>query len=237
MDKTNNNSDTINDWENIIEDSNDITTITNSFIYNSNSNNKTIKNNKIIIKEDINEIKDIDINCADDIIILEKLVIIIRDVKNNLYRKFEVNYNTFINWLLIYLEWIEKAILELANRNKQKITNNNNDIIMRNSYKFCEYGYDCKYNYSEKSKCYAQHYVFNLVYSDIYNTINYVKKNKNNKLIDIDNIRITINTTTYVINHMYNELVKLKKMKPEIYNNYMKRKYKFKTKHNKRKKR
>ena len=81
--------------------------------------------------------------------------------------------------------------------------------IPRSSYKFCDYGHDCEYNYTHKHEgCFAQHYVHNFVYADIKALVDYIKLVKEK---DFDNIKFIeiikcMNTVSYVISHMYEEL-------------------------------
>ena len=67
------------------------------------------------------------------------------------------------------------------------------------------------YNYNPKSKnvCYQDHYVHNMVSSDISVLIKYIKSKKINDkqhLIHNKELLKSINTLTYVIGHMENEL-------------------------------
>jgi hypothetical protein len=76
--------------------------------------------------------------------------------------------------------------------------------IPRSSYKFCNNGHECKFNYDTgKKTCFAHHYVYNMVLADTNALIMHLEKNTNIKL---DQIMICMNTITFVINHMYNEM-------------------------------
>lgn len=80
-------------------------------------------------------------------------------------------------------------------------------FIPRSSYKFCEFGHDCQFNYGNKAGCYAQHFVHNLIFSDIVSLSEYLLNcNKNATVPDMNEILKSINTISYVINHMYEEL-------------------------------
>ena len=83
--------------------------------------------------------------------------------------------------------------------------------IPRCSYKFCKFKDSCSYNYNSKSKnvCYQDHYVHNMVSSDINILILYIKSRKNfdrQYLSHNKEILKSINTLSYVISHMENEL-------------------------------
>jgi len=103
------------------------------------------------------------------------------------------------------------------------------DIDMRGSnnlslcsYKFCINKDCCIYNYPElslestqgkvkKNKyCYSDHFVHNKVAKDIKNLIEYININEpSNNINQVKEIIKSINTITYVIRHMYEELYNL----------------------------
>jgi hypothetical protein len=115
-------------------------------------------------------------------------------------------------------EWMAKASKSLSNKfglanTSHKISNYDlqKGIIPRSSYKFCEYNYECQFNYKEKSGgCYAQHFVHNLVYADISSVIHYLKfVHESNKHYNYNELTKCITTISYVIKHMYEELSNL----------------------------
>jgi hypothetical protein len=116
-----------------------------------------------------------------------------------------------MNCLNIILEFSEI----LRNRLEQKKINNildvrDNDKIQRCSYKFCSYQDNCVYNYNLKIKklCYQDHYVHNMVSSDIINIINHINSKYEDTKFILHNKEIlkTINTLSFVISHMEHEL-------------------------------
>lgn len=125
--------------------------------------------------------------------------------------------------------------LNTGNGSLNKKTQN----ISRNSYKFCEFGHECKFNYDKDQKCYAQHFVYNLVYLDIVDILEYITsvdilcslaaQGTSVRTQDMSEIKTSINTITYVINHMSEELTQLKVMRPECYEDYENRVYKFRS--------
>ena len=170
--------------------------------------NFSIDNEKILIK--INEIininnfkkyNSIEILKMEDLIIsyLNKYV-----VQNNILQK-----KFFINMLT----WLELSSNDLSNRIKlKKITHSflNSKIpsIPRSYYKFCNFKDSCQYNYDDKKEgCYADHYVHNMVRADIEALIKYINSNSDSDIV-IHNKEIIkcINTVSYVIHHMYDEL-------------------------------
>lgn len=64
--------------------------------------------------------------------------------------------------------------------NSQNNSQDKNIIISRCSYKFCSYQADCYYNYDTKSKkiCYQDHYVHNMVSSDLQILLNYIEEKR-----------------------------------------------------------
>ncbi len=143
--------------------------------------------------------------------IIQKELDIIKLLTKYCLQNKKIDYLFFMNCLNIILEFSEI----LRNRLEQKKINNildvrDNDKIQRCSYKFCSYQDNCVYNYNLKIKklCYQDHYVHNMVSSDIINVINYI----NNKYKDVNiilhnkEILKTINTLSFVIGHMEQEL-------------------------------
>lgn len=207
---------------------------------------------KIIEHVDIEEIKSWDIKPISDLILLEKASMIVKNLKFQFNKRCNEEQDKFMTWIATSLIWLNNVMNELAERNKQssmvcsdtsidkQINKQSKKFIMRTSYKFCEFGHNCKFNYNSKEKCYAQHYVFNYVAQDIasvvdfiitdYDTVTLRSIDDNNVLIEI---KTSINTITYVINHMYDELLQLKNVNPIFYENYEKRVYNFHTIHGK----
>lgn len=121
---------------------------------------------------------------------------------------------------LNFIKKILNILLELSNIlrlriNQNKITiedTKNTNILSRCSYKFCNFKENCSYNYSTKKKknnfCYQDHYVHNMVCYDISVLINYLENNFENEDFIKPNKDIlkSINTLSFVINHMENEL-------------------------------
>jgi len=80
-------------------------------------------------------------------------------------------------------------------------------VIPRSSYKFCNNNYKCEYNYNSFSRskgCIAKHFVHNMVCADINVLIKYISIDK--QTYDLVEIRKSIHTISFVMNHMYEEL-------------------------------
>lgn len=128
------------------------------------------------------------------------------------YNKFDYNLH------IPKFEWLIQTSKFLSDKLGLIITNHNNNnfdlhkgIIPRSSYKFCEYNYDCQFNYKDKyNGCYAQHFVHNLVTADISAMIYYLKYiYETKKEYNYDELVKCITTIAYVIKHMYEELSNL----------------------------
>tara|TARA_Y100000780_G_scaffold230383_1_gene252453 strand:+ start:722 stop:1345 length:624 start_codon:yes stop_codon:yes gene_type:complete len=202
------------DWLDIIEKTkpkNDNKIVTkNKYIYKSNRSDHKFDYDKII-NEKMDENSDIEI--------LEKITIISKYIKIYIIDKDHKDIENYVK----YINWIFNCIKILAIRNKQEIKTNviENNTLTRNSYKFCDFNHKCKYAYSFKNKCYSQHFVYSLLYDDIYNLLNHIK---NSKELDMKNIKTSINTITYVITHMNEEMLDLKLKSNSNYKYYLTRK-------------
>jgi hypothetical protein len=170
--------------------------------------NFSIDNEKILIKideiinnTDFNKYNSIEILKMQDIIIsyLNKYV-----VQNNILDKI---------FFVKLLSWLENSSNELANKIKLKrishaFVNTKIPSIPRSSYKFCNFKDSCQYNYDDKKEgCYADHFVHNMVRADIEALIKYINLNSDATSVTHNKEIIKcINTVSYVIHHMYDEL-------------------------------
>jgi len=146
------------------------------------------------------------------LIILQKELDIIRLLTKYTLQNKVIDYDFILNTLNILLELSEILRIKLGQKvfihDKVQITNEN--TISRCSYKFCCYQDNCSYNYNSKIKnlCYQDHYVHNMVSLDLKILINYIKNNYETTKIVTHNKEIlkTINTLSFVIEHMEKEL-------------------------------
>lgn len=203
----------------------------------SHENLKPIKNN-------INNINDMEyvemitideFTKDDDIDLLKRAAAVSRNLKLYINKKYNNCDGECYEFMYKSIEWVGECTKLLADRNFQQIifrgtgnkSNNIDNVITRNSYKFCEFNHECKFNYTNVDvRCYAQHFVYNLVHDDVVDVLKYMSHNKD--AMDINEIKVSINTITYVLNHMFDELTKLKLYMPDKYQNYIDRKYRFK---------
>lgn len=176
-----------------------------------NSNDQIFSRSRCDIDTDPNIIVLSDINETQDITLFEYQISVINFLKTNAPKLCDPNALTNFN---DKLEWILKCSKFLAKKTNlnlilHKNTSFDTQNIPRSSYKFCNYNYQCEYNYNIKkhSGCYAQHYVHNLVYADLLSLkliLNKYENSINEKLIN--ETQTTLNTISFVINHMYEEL-------------------------------
>ena len=161
---------------------------------------------------------DIEINKNDNISyeidLLKKLTIICSKIQNNIK---DINNINFID----YIKIINDIMLELSKKHSQKINKTYNNTIKRHSYTFCKYNYKCPYFYSTKLNCKLHHYPYNFVYNDTKSLLLTYDET------DIENINKSINTISYIINHMYNELLNIKTYSLTKYKTYLKIKKKY----------
>jgi hypothetical protein len=178
-----------------------------------------------------------DIRNIDDFHLLERASMSAKNIKFQFNKNYDANEKSFIEWITTSLERLIDICFELANRNEQPIIvstvqQKKTDHLFRNSYKFCEYGYMCKFTYDNQQKCYAQHFVYNLVHMDLIEALNYITTNYSNNSMCLNELKTSINTITFVINHMYNEMSNLKNKRHHIYQNCVDRLIKFKSDQN-----
>lgn len=126
--------------------------------------------------------------------------------KNNLIIN-NINYGMVIKWLLKVTRILSKKIKCKVVKHKGYDPTTNPNPIPRSSYKFCRHTFACQYNYNTKySGCYAQHYVHHILYADIRALLMYIRFVE---IYDIKEIKISLKTIMFVIEHMYNELKNL----------------------------
>jgi hypothetical protein len=146
------------------------------------------------------------------LIILQKELDIIRLITKYTLQNKNINYDFIINCLNILFELSETLRTRLGQKiyNNEKIQISYDNAISRCSYKFCCYQDNCSYNYNFKIKnlCYQDHYVHNMVSVDLKILIDYIKNKYGETKIVLHNKEIlkTINTLSFVIDHMEKEL-------------------------------
>ena len=160
-------------------------------------NRSTLSDLDTAEKSDLDTILDCSIDSLDDLKILEYQNVLISDI----------NKSEDIKKCINQLNWIHKSAKKLSDKLKLKMYEHKKGSLIRSSYKFCDYNYQCKFNYNLKKHngCLFQHFVHNLVCADIKSLLNFIKKET---LSDSDKTEIgkSIKTLSFVLAHMYDEL-------------------------------
>lgn len=153
------------------------------------------------------------IDSLTDINIMDYQTIIINNLRKEIKAVDDkIAEHLDINNLILKLNWLKETSKYLSDKLGQTIVlhkDNDPTILSRSSYKFCNNNFECQYNYNIKKHCgcYARHFVHNLVNADIVALLEYINMNKTNfSPIIIGEIRKSINTISFVIGHMYEEL-------------------------------
>jgi hypothetical protein len=166
--------------------------------------NKKITENSLNLETNINNIL---INNYDNDNYLE---IIKKQNQIIIYLNKFYNKCTNINWSEIrpYLIWILESSKFLI-KDKIKIQLFKTDKIYRSSYKFCNKKDECNTFYKKmincpsNNRCNGDHYIHNKLISDINCLITVLDNDQTNITNDL---RICLETFSFVINHMFNEL-------------------------------
>jgi hypothetical protein len=152
-----------------------------------------------------------EISKKNSLIILQKEVDIIKLLTKYALQNNQLDYNFFLKSLKYLFQLSE--ILRIRLDQKEIIHDNKvftPGNLPRCSYKFCSYKDTCAYNYNTttKSQCYQDHYVHRMVSADLAILIEYIEQKFKDQNFVIHNKEIlkTINTLSFVINHMENEL-------------------------------
>lgn len=168
--------------------------------------NKDYDDNKVVTINEIVNLKSTELKINK---ILEYQYVITKHLKNNLK-----NINENKDDLIKKIYWLRESVEYLSekfNLDKIQIKKNNcTNIIHRSSYKFCKYNFKCKYLYKDNNitnNCFEQHIVFNHLFLDIDNLLNYLD---NNTDYDMNEIQKCINTIYFVVNHIKEELENLR---------------------------
>jgi hypothetical protein len=194
----------------------------NEYIENLIKNYNFVDNleNKINIQEtdynvNIDEINNLDIldikkkyEDKNSLHILQKELLIIKLLSKYSLQSQNLDNDFVIKCLKICFE-LSEILRKQINQKQIKITNKKN--IQRCSYKFCNFKENCNYNYSKKKNnyCYQDHYVHNMVSHDLLVLIYYIEDDEFesiNKNESLKEILKSINTISFVINHMELEL-------------------------------
>lgn len=173
--------------------------------YDLTSNEQLFSNKFVDIPVD--QIVDIDVKSIPDTQILKYQSDVANHLKKNVKSISKNQLLQMLLWLSVANNFMSDKLCLPAVVSR----NSNRNLINRSSYKFCEYSYDCEFNYpsnSHKNKknktkgCYKQHFVYNILKNDIDSIIIYLE---NNDDININELSKCINTVSFVINRMKDE--------------------------------
>ena len=210
-----------NDWASLIETE---LNIDDKILKNINNQ----ENKKTIIASaeslPINDILSLDFRTLETVKMIEYQNIIANNLKKFLKQCTNENIESHITklkWLSNVNDYLNKKL------NLPEITTKSsvNNSITRSSYKFCEYSYNCEYNYPKNAKkirgCYKQHYVYNFLKADVDSIIlHLIKAKENNTKINFEQLNICMNTICYVIGKMKEEIENLYSQHKEKYEAY-----------------
>ena len=188
----------------------------------NNNNQKTVQNKVIQLETEYQiKLKEIEELCTNDekidkikkensLKIIQKELDVIKLLTKYTLQNNQLNYTFFINSLNLLFNLSEALRIRLGQKEINIEKKNYSDVnISRCSYKFCNFKDTCNYNYNKsKNMCYQDHYVHNMVSADLKILIEYIEQKYGNTKVVLHNKEIlkTINTLSYVINHMENEL-------------------------------
>ena len=197
--------------------------IMNELINKLNNNNQNTVQNKVIQIETeyqikLKEIEELCVNLEkieqlkedNSLKILQKELDVIKLLTKYSLQNNQLNYTFFMNSLNLLFKLSETLRIRLGQKeiNVEKKTYSD-DNISRCSYKFCNFKDACNYNYNKsKNMCYQDHYVHNMVSADLKILMEYIEQKYGESKIVLHNKEIlkTINTLSFVINHMESEL-------------------------------
>lgn len=142
--------------------------------------------------------------------ILQKELEIIKLLTKYSLQNNQLNYDFFMNSLKLLFSLSETLRIRIGQKEiniEKKLVGDDN--ISRCSYKFCSFKDSCNYNYNKsKNLCYQDHYVHNMVSADLKVLLDFIEQKYGKIKVVSHNKEIlkTINTLSFVINHMESEL-------------------------------
>jgi hypothetical protein len=204
------NNSCLNSWAELINSKVDDNIIDKEILI-KNSTKKD--DNKKELQLNVIEIMALNINELSDILLLEYQTYIASQLRKYFKQCLDKNENIDYDLHLSKVKWLSEVTKYFCDKNKLKyslhkvkITVDTNNLP-RSSYKFCEFGAECQYNYGEKKKCHSLHFVHNIIYADIISLYQYLLIGQSYKQkLDLNEITKSINTISFVINHMYEEI-------------------------------
>ena len=216
------NSSILNSWADLVNNEMGNSIIEkqmSSIIENENDNDKEKKE----IHLSVGEILAIDITKITETQLMEYQNYLTSQLRKYFKQCLDKNEEIDYELHLPRIHWIGEVSKYFSNKYNLKFSfhrvkmNVDSKSIPRSSYKFCEYGNECVFNYDpdSKDKCHSQHFVHNILYADIISLYQYLLIGKTSQVhLDINEILKSINTISFVINHMYEEIYLLSLYNP-----------------------
>lgn len=215
----------IDSWADIVEADNTCIQLEKKILSNANESMETNAINISCTKSyDLATILHTDANTLKELEILNYANYITNGLKKYIKQYSESTQIDFdYKACLEKLYWLEKAetTLNTLPINYHKIKYDFTGIP-RSSYKFCEFNYECQFNYklnasdksskfnnksSKSKKCFSQHWVHNILLADIHALIEYIELvNKSNGTYNPTELLKSITTISFVIKHMQEEM-------------------------------
>jgi hypothetical protein len=166
-----------------------------------------------ILKLKVTELSDSDI--------LKYQTFISSELKKKIKEHTENKTDISSDFFLENIKWIFEGTALLSEKlGLENIKFNPKNGLQRSSYKFCEHGCYCEYNYNLKKHkwCFSKHYVYNILKADLESLIWYLEKTDDE--ISISELRKSSHTISFVINHMYEELRQIESLKNDTTGKY-----------------
>ncbi len=192
--------------------------------------NETLEYKSLSEKNNIDDILNLDYKsmCIKKILEYQNIIAIQLKIKLKDDIKICIDYLQWLSDINDYickkfkLEPTPKKLVNLHDAHKLE----ENCMISRSSYKFCEYSHNCEYNYPRNikkiKKCRKHHFVYNSLKIDLDSLILYLNRAINcNLLINYEEINKCVNTICYVINKMYEEVNNLYYKYGDKYTEYL----------------
>ncbi|MBA42702.1 MAG: hypothetical protein CMF62_01660 [Magnetococcales bacterium] len=190
------------------------------------SESETTENNIFdILITDVDKILELKLEDKKDVEIIKYETFIAGHLKNQTKKYLDGSINSTEkcefekNLALTKLKWLLNAEKYFSDKLELKIETLSLDKLQRSSYKFCENGCYCEFNYNltKHKGCFSKHYIHNVLYNDINSLIKYIETTKK---LNFNEIRKSLHTISFVLNHMFEELKLVQCIRKDESNKY-----------------
>jgi hypothetical protein len=173
----------------------------------------TIEEHEDSDKEECLQVEDIlilDLASLNTSNILQYQNILISYVASYFNQKVIKNEDGDLKLVSDILHWVARSAEFLAKKIGQVPQVPVEDEIKRSSYQFCDNTCDCNNFYCKnEATCTSHHYVHSLVYTDTISIVMFLTKYNNLDDNEKQNIKKSIETIKFVIDHMYTEFSRI----------------------------